>query len=412
MHPARTPRSFLVRSVAALVIALAAAAPAAGFAAPKRALFDNTHAETAGNADWIIDTDQPLPQPDQSTVTAATPRTYWLGAISSWGIDLVKRGYEVATLTPAYGITYGNGANPYDLSNFDVFVVPEPNTVFSAAESTAIFQYVLEGGGLVAVADHINSDRNNDGWDSPEIWNKLDAQHLWGASFDVSGANSNFTEVWSTNLSTAPDDSVIFGPEGPVNGLEFHNGTTLTLYPGINPTVRGHVWRNGSPQGTSAVMAASAVYGDGRVFFIGDSSPVDDGSAQPGNSSIFDGWGEAAGGDSLLLLNATAWVTRRDAPVAAVEPADPSGGVVWPNPFRDRVTMTWSLPAPAHVEAGVFDTAGRLVRSLAKGRFSAGVQTLAWDGRLSSGARAPAGVYFIRATADAAAFEWRVVRMR
>ena len=40
-----------------------------GFAAPPRALFDNTHAETAGNADWIIDTDQPEPIPAQSTVT-------------------------------------------------------------------------------------------------------------------------------------------------------------------------------------------------------------------------------------------------------------------------------------------------------------------------------------------------------
>ncbi len=103
------------------VLVVPGAHPAA--AGPKRALFDMTHAETAGNADWQIDTDQPLPLPAQSAVTQAT-------------------------LTAAYGITYGNAGNPYDLSLFDVFIVDEPNTVFTAAESTAIFSYVRDGGGM------------------------------------------------------------------------------------------------------------------------------------------------------------------------------------------------------------------------------------------------------------------------
>ena len=393
---------------------LAAVGPLTGAAAgaPKRALFDNTHAETAGNADWVIDTDQPLPLPDQSTVTAATPRTYWLGSVSSWGIDLVKRGYFVATLTSAYGITYGNIANPYDLSQFDVFIVPEPNTAFTAAESTAIFDYVRDGGGLVAVADHINSDRNNDGIDSPRIWNQLDAQHLWGTSFEVSGTNSNFSEVWSTNVNIAPDDSVIHGPEGTVNGLEFHNGTALILYPGINPTVRGCVWRTGLPQGTTGVMAARSVYGNGRIVFVGDSSPIDDGSAAPGNSSIFDGWGEAAGGDSLLALNATAWVTRRDAPVAAVEPAPRAMRAPFPNPSRGSVRLALQLAEPTRVIVGVFDVSGRLVRSLADAAFEAGAHEVAWDGLTSGGSRAPAGLYFVRARLGRTERTWRVARVQ
>ena len=47
--------------LAILALLLSLTAAAAAFAAPPRALFDNTHAETAGNADWIIDTDQPEP---------------------------------------------------------------------------------------------------------------------------------------------------------------------------------------------------------------------------------------------------------------------------------------------------------------------------------------------------------------
>lgn len=87
------------------------------FAAPK-ALFDNAHAETAGNADWVIDNDQPVPSPAQSGIGANTAGTFWTGAISSWGVDLVKRGYTVHTSTSA--LTYGNAGNTYDLSNYDV----------------------------------------------------------------------------------------------------------------------------------------------------------------------------------------------------------------------------------------------------------------------------------------------------
>jgi uncharacterized repeat protein (TIGR02543 family) len=318
-----------------LALAFALAIPSVS-SASRKALFDNTKAETAGNADWIIDTDQPLPLPDQGTVTQATPRTYWLGAISSYGIDLVKRGYTVATLTSTYGITYGSATNPYDLSRYDVFIVPEPNSPFSAAEVTAILDFVRDGGGLIAISDHDVSDRNGDGWDSPKIWNALDPGHVLGVHWGSTGdANNNIVQD-SGNHATSPSDSIIFGPNGVADSLSFHNGTTLTLYPGVNPSVRGEVWMKGLSQAsTTGVMAASSVYGNGRVFFIGDSSPVDDGSAQSGNSSIYDGWGEAAGRDSLLFLNATMWATRRTATAWTISASagpngsiDPSGSVV------------------------------------------------------------------------------------
>jgi hypothetical protein len=302
--------------IALLLLALTLACPA--LAAPKRVLFDNTHRQTAGNADWQIDTDQPLPDPDQDSVSAATPRTYWLGAVSSWAIDLVKRGYRVATLTPEFGITYGKAENPHDLSKYDAFVVIEPNTRFTPAESTAIFAYVREGGGLVAVGNHFGSDRDNDGIDAPRVWNALDSRQLWGVSFDVSGTDaSNFSSVFSTNANPAADDPIVRGPYGVGDGLEFHNGSSLILHPTRNRSVRGTIWRGGVPRDTVGLMAARSTYGKGRIFFMGDSSPADDGSAAPGNRSIFDGWAEAGGRDSVVLLNATAWVARHGAPAAA-----------------------------------------------------------------------------------------------
>ena len=65
----------------------------------KRFLFDATHAETAGNADWVIDEDnsnpQRIPTPLQSNITSTTSETYWTGALSSFGITLVKKGQIV-----------------------------------------------------------------------------------------------------------------------------------------------------------------------------------------------------------------------------------------------------------------------------------------------------------------------------
>ena len=292
----------------------------------------------------MIDNDQPTPIPTQSLIVPSTPRTYWTGAISSWGVDLVKRGFTVTTNTAAF--TYGNATNPLDLSNFDVLIVPEPNTLFSAAEASAILAFVHDGGGLIAVSDHDVSDRNNDGFDSPKIWNALDPGHLLGVHFGSTGdANNNIVQT-SSNVAAAASDSITRGVEGNVPGLAFHNGTTLTLFPVVNATVRGEVWMTGVPQ-TSAtgVMAASAQYGSGRVFFCGDSSPCDDGTANPGNSNIFEGWSESA--DSLLLMNATQWASRRDAATGDVTPpavtlTSPSGGEAWDVASVHPVTWTAS----------------------------------------------------------------------
>jgi hypothetical protein len=87
----------------------------------KKFLFDATKAETAGNADWVIDEDngtpQRIPTPAQSTIVASTPETFWTGALSSWGIALVKAGNSVETLPSGTAITFGNASNPQDLAN-------------------------------------------------------------------------------------------------------------------------------------------------------------------------------------------------------------------------------------------------------------------------------------------------------
>ncbi len=336
----------MLKSIALALLALALlVAPAS---AQKKALFDNTKAEQAGNADWIIDDTFPVPSPAQSGITPTSPESYWTGGISAFGVALVKRGYTVHTLASPYGITYQNAGNQYDLSNYDLFVIPEPNIRFSSAESLAIFNFVRDGGGLILIVDHGQSDRNNDGFDSPQIANLLDAQKLWGIRSQVFGETNNNIVQTSTNVNTSPSDSIITGPWGNATGIAFHNGTTFTLFPAINPTVTGDVWMTGMAQGSlSNAMVAHSVYGNGRVVYVGDSSPVDDGTATPGNT-VYTGWTELAGAkaDSAIFLNAAQWATRRGAVVPGdvtapvVTVTSPNGGEAWKAGSTHAITWT------------------------------------------------------------------------
>src|SRR3954463_15674943 len=102
-------------SLVAAGVAVQAPPPAAA-ATPHRVLFDNAHAETAGNADWIISTSQPDPLSQDSSPSSETD---WTGALSSWGVALQKTGdYSLKTLPSGSSITYGTSAAT-DLSNFD-----------------------------------------------------------------------------------------------------------------------------------------------------------------------------------------------------------------------------------------------------------------------------------------------------
>jgi hypothetical protein len=278
----------------------------------KKFLFDASQGETAGNADWVIDEDNSIPQriptPLQSTITSGTSVTYWTGALSSWGIALVKKGHTVETLPSTGSITYGNTSNTQDLSKYDVFVVDEPNIRFTAAEKTAILNFVSNGGGLFMVADHTMSDRNNDGWDSPAIWNDLmnnngAVTNPFGFTVDL----TNITQLSSNVLSGNTTNPVLHGSEGNVTKLDYHNGATVTLNPASNSSVQGLIWQNGYTQSNTRVLSATSVYGSGRVYIVTDSSPMDDGTGAPGNT-LYVSWNTYS--HTALFMNASLWLAK------------------------------------------------------------------------------------------------------
>jgi Putative Ig domain len=299
----------VVTGAAALTTAsLVSSAPAAQAATPYKVLFDNTLAETAGNADWIISTSQPDPLAQNANPTSETS---WTGAISAWGVALQRTGrYSLKTLPSGNTITYGTSGS-LDLKNFNAFVLPEPNVLLTAAEKTAIMTFVQNGGGLFMISDHNGSDRNNDGADSVKVLNDLmtnnsvDSTDPFGFSIDVLDISSENPNVIG---STAGSDPIIRGPFGTATGTIIRDGTTVTLHPSDNSSARGEIYRTGySASGTTGVAVATSTFGTGRVMFIGDSSTIDDGTGQSGNT-LFNGWNDPAGTDSTVMLNGTEWL--------------------------------------------------------------------------------------------------------
>ena len=271
---------------------------------PYKVLFDDAHAETAGNADWVISSSRPDPLKENPNPQVETD---WTGGLSSWGVALQKTGrYSLMTNTST--ITYGNTSNALDLSNFNAFIIPEPNTLFTASEKTAILTFVHNGGGLFMIADHTGSDRNNDGYDSLHIFNDLMSNSgvgsdPFGITFDAARIAKDYPGVDTPN-----PDPILQGPFGTGTTSLINQGTTETISPTDNPNVVGVVYTTGSSNtGTTGVFIARSTYGSGRVIATGDSSAIDDGTCESGHK-CYNGWGDSSAQNSILYPNGTEWL--------------------------------------------------------------------------------------------------------
>lgn len=345
-------------------------------------LFDNTHAETSGTtADWCIDADQDnmgwgpsggyvggsthanpqrIPTPAQSGITSSTPETYWTGALSYWAIDCVNKGYWVETLPFGGAITYGT-TNTQDLSNYNVFVVDEPNIRFTQTEIAAIMHFIQNGGSLLAISDHNGSDRNNDGWDSPAIWNDFMtnnpiANNAFGYTFSL----QSFSGLSNNMLTTG--DSITRGPFGNVAEVQWSSGTCMTINPSQNPSVKAHIWKSGRGQTDTAALCVTARWNCGKIASISDSSPTDDGTGNP-NSTLYTGYtGDAAGNHRPWLMNIMIWLAEGSICSTGIYSVkEIENTVIYPNPFMDQITIKLNNESEK-VNVKVNDGLGRMIK--------------------------------------------------
>ena len=237
--------------------------------APK-VLFDFTKDEDAGNADWTID-----------------------GAYSNFADALRNAGFTVDSLGTGTGELTLN-----ELQGYNVLVIPEPQDNFSATEKNAIINFVHSGGGLVYIADHNRSDRNNNGWDSWHIWNE---NLEFGSIFNIT-LTSTEAGVGSNNVVNNINSVPVLTDN--VNSFGIWSGTTMQV------SGNAKIAAEQSINGTAYPVLAYSYYGTGRVVVHGDSSTFDDGSADSSNSGdkLYDGWSEYD--DSTLGVNLVRWASN------------------------------------------------------------------------------------------------------
>ena len=74
--------------------------------------------------------------------------------------------------------------------------------------------------------------------------------------------------------------------------------------------------------------------------------------------------------------------------------------------------MSYSVPEAGRAVVAVYDVAGRLVARLVDGPVSAGPHEVVWDGKEDAGARAAAGVYFLRLEAGGESLTEKLMLLR
>ncbi len=262
-------------------------------------LFDDTKDETAGNADWVID-----------------------GAYSDWADALRNEGYIVESLD--------SGSITSDaLNGVNVFVIPEPQDEFTSEEITAIKTFVNNGGGLVLIADHSGSDRNNNGHDSPHIYDNNFGVSDFGFTFNL----DQFSEDPISNVNHTIYPELTDG----VSQIGIWAGSSISITD--SQKAKGVIFTNDG----SKIVVVGAEVGNGRVAAIGDSSPFDDGSGHPGNH-LYDGWNEYD--DSKLGIDMVKWCADALLAPPTVQSVSPENGATDVN-VNTTITATFSKPMDA-----------------------------------------------------------------
>lgn len=311
------------RCLPMILVTLTLLLPNRAFAQQKTILFDAAHAQTAGNADWTLDEDscgiaQRLPTPDQAGITSATAETYWNGAHSAMGIDLVKKGFHVESLPVGARISYNDTTNPQDLKNYNIFVMPEPNIALTSTEITAIRNFVYNGGGLFMIADHAGADRNNDGIDAAGVFNALmGSPSVFGITYNDNSLDKTlgwFDDHPDVNYTTDTTSPIVwagaYGVPSSTKGLGLFGSTSMV----ISGAAKGHVWRTTSTRDTTTgVTFATSTYGAGRVAAIGDSSVTEDATNGCSHTTYL-GYNDPSYDNGLMVANGVAWLAGSTAP--------------------------------------------------------------------------------------------------
>ncbi|RCW73210.1 hypothetical protein DFR57_104208 [Saliterribacillus persicus] len=328
-------------------------------------LFDNVHGQTAGAADWVID-----------------------GAFSDFADAIADEGYYVKELRKEGRITLS------DLSNYEVFVIPEANIPFSTQEQQALVDYVDQGGSIFFIADHYNADRNKNRWDSSEVFNgyrrgawndpTLGMSQEEANSFYMTNVNSsdwlsdNFgIRIRYNSLGNVAGDIIVspqqsFDITENVTEMTMHAGSTLAI---TDPDkAKGIVYVEETTQAWAHAVDQGVYNGGGedegpyvaiskpslgKVAVIGDSSPVEDITPKykreenGQTKTTYDGFYDQD--NHLLLTNLINWLAEQESytsldQVSGLQLDQPTSLLAMEDPetSTEPEQEPWATPAPGY----------------------------------------------------------------
>src|SRR5206468_1376447 len=100
------------------------------------------------------------------------------------------------------------------------------------------------------------------------------------------------------------------GAVGVATNMQYFNGNEFQIDHTKNPTVLSHMWFGTLGDSNNFCGLATLQYGNGRVVVVGDSSCIEDGTGDPGDS-LFNGYTLDAGGvQHIWILNASEWLAE------------------------------------------------------------------------------------------------------
>lgn len=331
----------------------------------KKVLFDNTHGQTAGNADWVID-----------------------GAFSDFAAALAGGGYEVKELRKTDPIALE------DLQNWDVFVIPEASVPFQASEQAALLEYVKGGGSVFFIANHYNSDRSKNRWDASEVFNGyrrgawdnpaqgMSAEERGSAAMrnvissdwlaDNFGVRFRYNAIGDAYASDIVPAEQSFGITRGVSSVVVHGASTLAV---VDPEkAKGIVylpsgvfkWENALDEGVFAgggrdegPLAAISKVGAGKAGFLGSVSLAEDSTPkylQQENGRLKTTYDDFKEGDNaVLLVQMIDWLAARESytslsQAGSVELDQPTPllATETPQTATEPQAEPWTLPASGY----------------------------------------------------------------
>lgn len=237
----------------------------------------------------------------------------------------------------------------------------------------------------------------------------------------VGGYESSAPAIYkTTNGGTSWNKLPGTGLVGYVYALEIDPGNPTTLFAGTSGSVykstdAGATWSaTGFPGGRTNALLIDNNAADATIVYAGTYSngayrSLDLGSSwEQINDGLVDRNINCFGINPLNYLFAGTnggSMYRYEITVGVEENAEMIGkdNVLFacPNPTKGMTTINYTLSIPTTVELSIYDTQGRLVKTITRGEQSAGSYSVSWQGTDNRGNFVAAGVYFSKlATAE------------